>query len=166
MNFRAYSLTEEELKELQKRLDESDLNEALKMADIATEDSLKQIEEDMREFLGDEEEKIGKKESKEEKSGDEEDINPVAALFGFSGSKTKDKESKKEGKKGFEYKPDNYAERILRATTFAKSKASVWSVYDKFKKSRGMPAKPFVDWDTRLTHEADFGASFKDLFRP
>jgi len=161
VSFKAYSLNQEEIDELKKRLEESDLKQALKLAEGATEESLEAIEDDIRYFLEDEddrEESDDKAPEKEEEKG--EDINPFTALAGkgtFWGEKKK-KESKSEAGK---IKPDNYAEKVIRILAEFGARKSNFTVYDVYKKAHGMGSVPFGDY----FEQGQVSVSFTDLFK-
>jgi len=140
IKFRAYALNNEELELLKDRLEDSDMNSALKLVQGMTDDSLGQLKLDIDEILNDDKEKG-------EKS---EDSNPFSALFSglFSSGKKVDKkaEQKAKIKKLLENpKPENYAEKYIRNFAIAGAINSCFSVYDKYKKAHGMATFPYVD---------------------
>ena len=132
VKFRAYCLNDEELKLLDKKLDDSDLNDALRLAEGMTEESMKQLREDVEYFLKSEEERQ-KEESEEKKS---EDVNPFAALIGLKEKKEKKDEKKKEEIK--EIKKDNFIEKTIRDSAEYSSKATCYMVFNIYKKAHGM----------------------------
>ncbi|MBT4135895.1 hypothetical protein HOD75_00855 [archaeon] len=135
-NFKSYALNEDELTLFKEKLDDSDLNSALKLVQGMTDDSLGQIQLDIDEFLG------------EEKKEKEKDVNPFSALFsGFKlpikSKKDKDKEKKEKLlKKGA--KKDSYPEKFLRSLAEAGAINNCFTVYDIYKKGHGMASFPFT----------------------
>ena len=84
VNFRPYCLNQDEYDILKKRIDEGETADALKLASGMTDDTLKQLKEDLDKFLED------KKDKKEE--AEKLDINPFSALFGKSDLEKEKKE--------------------------------------------------------------------------
>ena len=132
VTFKGYALNEDELKMLEKKLDESDFNEALRLVEATTTESLAQLQSDLDYFLSEE-----KKGEEKEKKG--EDINPFSALLGLGGKK---EEKKKEEKKILKIRPDDYTESVLRKLAEKKSKVTTFGVFDVYKKSHGMASYP------------------------
>lgn len=135
--FRAYALNEDEIEMLNKKLDESDVNDALKLATGMTEDSLKELQEDIDYFLKSEEDRE-KENKKEEKKGGE-NVNPFAALFGMTGKKP----AKEEKEKITEIKPDSYVEKLVRNLAETTARDNCFTVYDIYKKSHDMASQPY-----------------------
>ena len=142
VEFKAYTLNDEEIELLKDKLDDSDLNSSLKLIQGMTEDSLEQLKVDLDEFLGDEEEK------KKEKKAPE--TNPFSALFGFLkfSPKSKKKISKEDKikilkEKGI--KSDNYAEQYLRNFAEADAINRCYTVFDIYKKAHGMASLPYIE---------------------
>ncbi|MBI2630236.1 hypothetical protein HYW76_03975 [Candidatus Pacearchaeota archaeon] len=150
--FRGYALNDEELALLNKRLDETDLSESLALAKEMTDESLKQLQEDISYFLKQEEEE--KKKKAEEKS---EDVNPFVALLGLGDKKEKKDEKKKEIKK---VNPDNYLESILRAYAEADAKDKCFTLFDVYKKAHGMQSHPAIEFEPELRR-----VGWKDIFK-
>ena len=148
VTFKAYSLNEEEIKLFKYKQKKSDLNDALKLIQGMTDDSLAQLNDDIEYYIGDAE-----GEEKEEKKTD--NTNPFSALFsGILKSKKKDKPKKEktseekeeeEGKaleeKGV--KPDNHAEKYVRNLAEAMAITSCFTIFDIYKKAHGMAAFPY-----------------------
>ena len=133
ISFKGYALNEEELELFKDKLSESDLDDALRLVQGMTDDSLSQLKIDIDEFLGDKE------------KNQEQDINPFAAFFGVRKEKSEE-EIKKEKlellkKKGI--KKDSYAEAYVRNLTIADAMNSAFLVYDIFKKHLGMVSFPY-----------------------
>lgn len=122
ITFKSFALNEDEIKMLKEKLEESDINEALKLASGLTEETLNQLKEDIEHFLKEEE----KKENK-------------FNLFSLFKSNP-EKEEKKEKKK--EITPDNYMERYVRELAEENAKEIAYKLFDIFKKSHGMASLP------------------------
>ena len=150
VTFQGYCLNEDEVLMLEERLKETDISDALRLVEGATEESLNQLKEDIEYFLKDESER--QLEIEEKKIS--EDINPFAALFGLgkksvkkpkptgalnSGSPEKQKiqQMKDNG-----IKPDNYQESVIRALGIQNSKERCFTTFDVYKKAHGMPSHP------------------------
>ena len=136
LSFKSYGLNDDEMKLLRYKLGQSDLNDALKLVQGMTDDSLQQLNSDIDDFL------LEKTPDKKK-----EDPNPFSALFSFekSGKKemTKEEKEKDELKKLKELenkgiKPDNYAEKYIRNLAEADAMNQGFNVYDIYKKSLGM----------------------------
>jgi hypothetical protein len=146
VKFSAYALNEDEVTLFEKKLDESDLNESLKLIEGMTEESLGQLQDDIDEFLEEETDKE-KREYEDKKS---RDVNPFAALLGLGTKKpavpAKDKKDKgkKEKKIGSkkDIKSDNYAEATIRAFAAKEASGNCYAIYDIYKKGHGMASTP------------------------
>ncbi len=136
VTFKAYSLSEEELKLLDKKLEESDINDALKLVEGLTDESLDEIRKDLEKYLGEEGAYTGEK--KPEKEEKKEDVNPFAALLGLH--KKENKEEVEEEIK--EVKKDRWQEKKVREAAENKAKARCYTVYDIYKKAHGMESLP------------------------
>jgi hypothetical protein len=132
VTFRSYSLNEDEIAMMNKELDSSDLGDVMKLMG-ATDESLKQLEEDIKSFL-EEEVPEGKRDDMTK-----EDANPFLALFGFYGKK--DKKADKEKKKTERQMKDTWIEKnYLRRVTQDNANRTVFDIFDIYKKSHGMPS--------------------------
>ena len=140
-------MNEDELKLLDEKLKESDLGDALKLVEGATEESLTQLREDIEYFLKDESER--KLEQQEEIQS--EDVNPFTALVGAgkgkkktkSGDKEKDKEKEKiQELKDKGAKADSYTEGVVRKLGEMVAASSCFKVFDVYKKAHGMESHP------------------------
>lgn len=132
--FRAFALNDDELKMLSQKLEDSDLNEALELAEGMTTESLEKLKEDIDYFLKEPEER---KEEEKEKSGG--DINPFSALFGFG---KKQPEEKKAAKKIEEVRSDNYIEGMVREMAKEKASSICFNLFDIYKKAHDMASHP------------------------
>lgn len=139
VTFRAYCLNEDELALLDEKLKESDLDDALRLADIATEESLDQMREDIEYFLKEEKDRKLEEEKKES-----EDVNPFSALLGLGKKKVEEKDKGKEKieklKKGVH--SDTYVESLVRRIGEGKAALNCFDIFDIYKKSHGMPSHP------------------------
>jgi hypothetical protein len=131
--FKSYALNSEEIAYMNKALDNSDLNDALKLVQGMTDDSIKALQDDINYFL-EEEAKI----EKEKPKGD----NPFSALFGLS--------KKKVVKKEIPFpKPDSYVEKFLRKYAEYEARTSCFKTFDQYKKAHGMASMPEYE-DTHI----------------
>lgn len=138
VTFKAYALSEEELELFNQKMEQSDLNDALKLIQGMTDDSLAKLNADIESFL--EPEKTEKEKEEKQKS---ENTNPFSALF----DSLKKKNEKKEGKKIKdikEIKKDNYAEKYIRSLAEANAINSCFTVFDIYKKAHGMATFPYT----------------------
>ncbi len=129
--FRGYALNEDELKMLYKKLDESDISEALKLVSGATEESLDKIKEDVEYFL--------KEEKKEEKP---KSTDPFSALFSIFRKQEAEKKVEEIGN----VKSDNYVEKIVRKIAEEEAKKICFNLFDIYKKAHGMASHPEPFW--------------------
>jgi len=145
VKFRGYCLNQDELDLLDEKLKESDIEDALKLVEGVTTESLEQLKEDIEYFLKSEEER----ETEGEEKKDSEDVNPFSALFGLKKKAKKSKEGKKEDKekerieklkKGI--RKDNYSESLIRALGESIVAENCFDVYDIYKKAHGMQSHP------------------------
>lgn len=137
--FRGYALNGDEIKKLNEKLGEGDVTDALKLVESLTEESMKQMQDDIKSFL---EEK--KEEGKEEKK--EETTNPFFALLGIGKKKKEEEEKKGEGKKEEKAKekiePDNFYEAIVRKFAETSAQKNCFDLFDIYKKAHGMASYP------------------------
>ena len=132
VTFHAYALNKDELDQLDRELENSDLNEAMKLIKGTTDDSLAQLQDEINFFL---DEKDAKEEQKI-KSGDQS--NPFLALFGLYDKSEKSKEKKPDEKEKLPAK-DNWIEKThIRPLASAIAKENVSSLFDVYKKAHGM----------------------------
>ncbi|MFA5174352.1 MAG: hypothetical protein WC438_04185 [Candidatus Pacearchaeota archaeon] len=141
VTFKAYALNEDELKLFKKKLDSSDLNDALKLIQGMTDDSLLKLNEDIESFLEPE-----KKKKEEDAKKTEEDINPFSALFNFfKKEEKKDKKEEDKLKDVKDLKKDSYAEKYIRSLAEANAINSCFTVFDIYKKAHGMASFPYSE---------------------
>jgi len=159
VEFKAYAMNEDELALFSRKMEESDLNDSLKLVEGMTTDSLGQLQEDIDEFLEDKQIKT----TREEEKKSESDVNPFSALLGVGKLKEtfKFKKKKKElsevdeeyfkkygkTKKEIEelekqIKPDTFAEKQVRKMAGGVGSGVCYALYDVYKKSHGMASTP------------------------
>jgi hypothetical protein len=130
--FKAYALNEDEIKQLNKELDKSDLDDVLKLINGATDDSLNQLQDEINFFLEDKKDEEVKQERKESS-------NPFLALFGFYEKKENQEAPKKKEEKDKPLKGDDWIERThLRPLAENIAKETAMSLFDIYKKAHGM----------------------------
>ncbi len=120
VNFKAYSLNEDEMKVFEKELDKEDFRDALRLTEIVTEETFNQIIEDIEHFID-----TGKKEKE---------------------TKQKKPEKKKKEPELGKIRKDNFEESVIRALSERTSAAFCYKIYDIYKKSHGMPSITEPDW--------------------
>jgi hypothetical protein len=136
ITFHSYALTNEELEQLNKEMEDSDVEDIMKLAKGITEDSLEQMQEDINFFLEEKE----KKEQAEKKKY-EDQSNPFLALFGGYNKKEKPKEIKKEkkGKQSLLPSKDNWIEAThVRPLATKLAQDNAFTLFDIYKKAHGM----------------------------
>ena len=139
ISFKAYVLNEDELKKLDEFLEESDLNDVLRLIEGSTGENLEQLQEEINFFLEESNE-----EERQEKQKDTS--NPFKALFG--GYKEKPKPAKPEVSVS---PPSEKTKITIRTETFAEknhvrplgeetAKKLAFNLFDVYKKAHGMPS--------------------------
>ncbi len=139
VTFRAYALNDDELKKLDEQMGKSDMEDALKLIEGATGESLEQLQKEINYFLEEDEPK------KEEKKKSADNSNPFLALIGHYDKKEKTEEKKEDPKKKKEPVPDvikdNWIEEThLRKLTVEKVKSLTYDLFNIYKKAHGMPS--------------------------
>lgn len=130
--FNAYALNKDELDMLKKELENSDVEDVLKLIEGTTTESLNRMQEEINFFLEEKDET-----RKAESSGEES--NPFFALFGFYNKKEKAPEVKAENKKNF-IRPDDWLEKThLRSLAEFKAEDVTWELFNTYKQAHGMP---------------------------
>jgi len=138
IKFKAYGLNKDELDLFNQKMGESDLDDALKLVQGMTDDSLKQLKIDIDDLLGE------GKEEKKKSTGN----NPFSALFSaFKKSEKKDEKDKEKEKleklKEKGVKKDSYPEQFVRNWVVADAMDTGFVIYDVFKKSMRMASFPY-----------------------
>jgi len=135
VDFKGYALNSEELELFQKEMKDSDIEEAMKLIEGATTESLDEIKKDIDHFLeGNKEDEI------KEKQKQKDDINPFKALFSGLWPKKGEKKDKKEIKNVKEIKKDNYIEGEVRKLAKQSAEELCFNIYDVYKKAHKMAA--------------------------
>ncbi len=146
VNFKAYSLNQEELDLFEKKFNDSSLDDSLKLVEGMTSETLERLKSDIDEFLSEE---------KKPELSSGEDINPFSALFGFGG-KYKEKISDEDSEEAEKLKKkakldvlekegikkDNYYETFIRALSKKKAVENCYQIYDIYKKAHAMASAP------------------------
>lgn len=139
VTIKGYALNDDELKLLKKKMEDSDVNDSLKLIQGMTEESLGKLKIDIDEFLGEEEKDEPKK----------------TGFFSefFGPSKPKEKKAEEENKekekikeleeKGIKH--ESYAEKYIRNLAEANAMNLCYTVYDIYKKAHGMAVFPYED---------------------
>jgi hypothetical protein len=115
---------------LKKKLDESNIDNALSLINGVTDESLGQLKEDIEYFLGEDEKKQSQKDTS----------NPFLALFGkYDKSPEVKKETKTPEKKLEDVKLDNWYEKnFFREKASEISVETLFNLFDIYKKAHGM----------------------------
>ncbi|PIU75786.1 hypothetical protein COS75_02580 [Candidatus Pacearchaeota archaeon CG06_land_8_20_14_3_00_35_12] len=149
--FWAFALNEDELFWFKKRLEKSDLNKALNLVQDITDESLKQLNNDIDYFINKEKEAKEKAEEETKLAASE---NPFTALFGFglpkkepSEAEKKQKKEKEEAEKLKEFETgglpaETYEEKLVRKVAEKNAAEFCFKIYDVFKKSHDMASHP------------------------
>jgi len=133
VDFKGYALNNQELELFQKEMKDSDIEEAMKLIQGATTESLDEIKKDIDHFL-----ESGKEEEEEKKEKDKADINPFKALFSGLWPKKSDKKNKKEIKTIKDIKKDSYIEEEVRKLAVISADELCFTIYDIYKKAHKM----------------------------
>ncbi|MCK5043908.1 hypothetical protein KAR52_02815 [Candidatus Pacearchaeota archaeon] len=139
ITFRAYALNSEELQKIEEELEQSDVEDVLRLIEGTTTESLKQLQDEINFFLEEKTEDV-----KENKSKDSS--NPFFALIGryesknSSADKTAKKLSEKTKKIG-PIKSDNFIEsEYIRPFAVENAIDTNFNLFDIYKKAHGMPS--------------------------
>ena len=133
VNFRAYSLNEEEINAFEQVLKKSDVSDVLKLAEGATTESLDVLKEEIEHFIKTDE---VKKEKEKEKNND---INPFSALFSpFFERKEEKKNTEEKEVDVNKIKKDSYEESLVRILAEQNAREICFSLFDIYKKAHGM----------------------------
>jgi hypothetical protein len=130
VNFKAFALNSDELKLLDEQLKKSDFNDALKLVESITGESLKSISDDITHFT---------ENKKEEKK-------PAFGLFAAPKKEKKAEGGEEEKKKEIKIKKDSFEESVIRSVAEQSAAAGCFAVYDKYKKAHGMASFAEPDW--------------------
>ncbi len=135
VTFRAYALNDDELKMFEQELKKSDGTDVLRLIEGITDESLKEMQDDIDFFLSE-------KESEKEKEKVPDNSNPFLALLGFYDKKPEKKQDKKpEEKEITEIKKDTWLEKEhLRKAAAEVAEEKAFTLFDVYKKAHGMPS--------------------------
>jgi hypothetical protein len=154
VTFRGYVLNEDELKLLNQKLDDSDIEDAFSLIKGATDESLGDLKKEIDDFLneGEPEKKEEKKEGKKKgflawlggsNESKENDQNPFSALLGAYNKKTEKKEDKKGKKEEIKLTDESWGEKnYIRKLAEEKAIDNTYKVFDIYKKAHGMQSLP------------------------
>ena len=157
MTFDAYAVNEDELKLIHDELEKNRIGDTLTFNSNLADEALKEIKDDLDEFLNDKE---GEEEKKEDKKKDE-DLNPILALFGLGSTKKKKKKESIDIKEVKDISKESWAEKQARVEAVNKATSSLYTIYDIYKKAHGMASSP-QPFDQTTKKEPD--TELKDLF--
>jgi len=138
VSFKAYSLNDEELKQLEKEMEKSDIGDVLNLIEGVTTESLEQLKEEIDYYINE-----PKEEKKPESSGLKELLEPFSALFGLYNKTEKPNEQPKTSEKKPDVKIalDNWYEKEFFRKTAAKNAIDTsYSIFNLYKKGHGMPS--------------------------
>jgi hypothetical protein len=152
VNFSSYCLNEDELELFKESMNNSDLNDVLKLIEGATEESLKQLEKDIEEFT-DEKNTLKDAGPSEEnkKNKNSNDKNPFLALVGKYNDSPKTvsqggfferlfKKKEEEKKKGSIRKETWEEKEYLRKFAAEDAIETTFGIFNIYKKAHGMPS--------------------------
>lgn len=145
VTFRGYTLNDDEVAKLEQLLEQSDLNAALSLIQGATEDSLAEIEKDIKKFLEESDEDLQPIPKQKKKS---EDVNPFLAITGYYERKEKKPavkrgalETPEEAKPEVIIKNEIWEEsEFMRPLAEEKTQELTFDLFNIYKKAHGMPA--------------------------
>ena len=145
INFRAYAMNDDELLYFKKLKDDKDKDDIFAVIGV-TQDTLDELKEDIEKYTKPEEKPVEKKEESSF-AGIFSDLKETLGLK-KSAKKKATEENKEEKLKMFKEKgipADTYEESLLRKLAEEGAAKSVFTIYDTFKKSRGMASVPFLE---------------------
>lgn len=144
MIFDSYALNSDELKVLEKELNNQRLGDGLDFFSNEVESSLDELKKDFEHFLNDDK-SLKKTGESQKKSNNSEDINPFTALFSGLSRLFKPNVKKKVEKKVEtvgDIEKDNFVEGEVRKIAEKNVKTSIYALYDVYKKAHGMASSP------------------------
>ncbi|MBU2562185.1 MAG: hypothetical protein KKF68_00815 [Nanoarchaeota archaeon] len=133
VEFRGYALNEDELKKIEKEVEDSDVGDILQLIEGTTTESLGHLQEEINSFL---EEK-----SEDEKKEIKDKSNPFLALIGYydKPNKTEAKTSEKKEDKEKPLRPDDWIEKThFRKLAGEQAAETSFKLFDVYKKAHGM----------------------------
>jgi len=129
ITFTSYALRDDEIKLLKELIEKDDMDDAMKLIEGATTDSIEKMREEIEFFIKDLDSKSKPKEEKKE------DLNPFTALF--KSDKKDTPESKKSDSPLGE--PDNEMEKVARSQAIIQARAECQKFYGLYKRAHNMP---------------------------
>lgn len=134
ISFKAYALNTDELNKLNKELENSEVEDVLKLIEGVAGESLEKLQEEINSFLEETtEEKI------REKIKDES--NPFLALIGKYNREETGTETKKPAEKEKPIRAENYLEKeFMRKEAMDNATKLAFDLFDIYKKGHGMPS--------------------------
>ena len=132
ITFTSYALNVDELKVLKEEIRKDDLKGVMELVGGITEDSLKQMQKDIDEFLNPE--KLKAEEKKEEET---DNTGPFAALFSFWKTPEKKEEKKEDFSKGVS--EDSSFEKVIRNQAILEARKNCRKFWEIYKKVNSMP---------------------------
>jgi len=159
VSFRAYAVNDDELLLLREKMRKDALNSMLGVSQNLSGETLRQIQDEIDYYLKRGEEKEKKEEEKKPESifsgifkdfmknivPQKEEVKLLTKEEEEANIKKKEEEEMKAAEKLRKEggaKPDTYEEEVVREYTEVKAADYCFSVFDKFKKSRGMASSP------------------------
>lgn len=136
--FNSYILNSEEIALLKKTLEADDIESSFKFVYKETDESFKQLHEDISHFLEENKKKVEEKKK-------EDETNPFAviwSIFSTNKDEKKTKDKKKEIKDIKDVKKDDYVEEYIRKIGSKSSSDALYTLYDVYKKAHGHPSSP------------------------
>jgi len=136
VKFRAYSLNEDELAKLDELINESDMEDVLKLIEGSTSTSLENMQDEINYFLE------GLEDPVEKKSGSGDQSNPFKALFGGYSEKSKPKSKEKSSKieKVVVGREEYIEKEYLRKFAAEEAEVKAFTIFDLYKKAHGWPS--------------------------
>ncbi|MBI2044299.1 hypothetical protein HYT24_02965 [Candidatus Pacearchaeota archaeon] len=137
ITFQAYALNNDELEMLDKEKKKSDIEDALKLVEGMTTESLEKFQDEIKFFLEEKEEK--KEEEKEEKPKTSDQSNPFLALIGVYNDKPQATPEK--GKEEKKLVPESWIEKNhIRRVAADNARKTTFNIFDIYKQAHGMPS--------------------------
>ncbi len=138
LTFTSFSFNDDELKILREKIAEDDFGDVYALIEGASEKSLGELRDDLKDLLG--EDFLRGEEKNEKEAIEKESSNPFSALFSFF--KKEEEVKKVDLVKGIQ--PDSDYEKMVRSQCCLWARSECRKMYDTFKKSNDMPAFPPV----------------------
>lgn len=143
ITFTSYSLSAEEIKLVEKAVEQDDFDGIFGAVSGATDETLGSLKTDLDELLGEKEEEKADEKKKEEKKTD--DSNPFSALFSIFMPSTwtsKKEEKKPSDPNAIKIKKDDDFEKVARNYAIISARGRCNKMYSSYKGSHGMATLP------------------------